>query len=494
MILGRPSKYRSAKARNKNREPKLAGSFLAVGLLAFLGVCLASASYDQVTDHWMAVGILLITGMASIAGIVRSMARQTSMHLLSFFFCYMFMSAAPIVQIGADLDPVFKRDDILIAAAVCGLAFTLIGWLSILPRWEMSREPECAAGASGGKAVALLPLFIVTTTVGIVTAALFRDGLFSSREGIGIALGSVFGDPQLAIVLGTLMFSLPFYGSVIGFCAARDAGSKGWSCLFALPFVISMVLNNPSVHPRFKLAGLLFFFIDYVFKGRRTKLLVITLAIGTLVAPLFNVFRYENTNKSNALESAVPAFERTLMSYDYDAFQLTNYSILKVERDGLTWGANILGAALTFIPRSWWPDKPETSAHVVFETMKKLREVGTNNLSTPLMAEGYLAFGWPGVLLISWLYWRALFLLNRKACLDPGGLAFLLRSVAAGLVLIFLRGTLAVAVSAVEGAFVAAIVPWLLLSRKESGAKRARSANALSRSIPQDGRHRHDAS
>src|SRR5258708_2091907 len=112
---------------------------------------------------------------------------------------------------------------------------------------------------------------------------------------------------------------------------------------------------------------------------------------------------------------------------DYDAYSVSSYTMLTVDSDGISWGSNILGAALFFVPRAWWPGKPPQTSWVIFGTINHTREAGTINLSTPLMAEGYYAFGWIGALLISVLYWWFISrttLLSRK---DPDSWTFLLR-------------------------------------------------------------------
>src|SRR5205085_620826 len=52
----------------------------------------------------------------------------------------------------------------------------------------------------------------------------------------------------------------------------------------------------------------------------------------------------------------------------------------------------LLGAALFWLPRSVWPDKPFNTAFIVAD------DIGfpNRNLDSPLWAEGYVDFGWVG--------------------------------------------------------------------------------------------------
>ena len=239
-----------------------------------------------------------------------------------------------------------------------------------------------------------------------------------------------------------------------------------WIVLFSATGLLAMVLNNPVIQPRYQLAGLAFFFIDYMFYGKKTKLLAALLIVGVLLAPIFQGFRRSDQIDVSVFSGDAKLFSETLLSMDYDAFPMSCYTMLTVDNAGISWGSNILGAVSFFVPRSWWPDKPPPTSWVIYDTMSHWSEVGTDNLSTPLMAEGYYAFGWIGALAISLLYWWLVSEIIRFSRRDPNSWWFLLRCVFSGLVLILLRGTLTVGVSALVSYFVAAAIPAFLISHR----------------------------
>jgi hypothetical protein len=143
-----------------------------------------------------------------------------------------------------------------------------------------------------------------------------------------------------------------------------------------------------------------------------------------------------------------------------------------VNDSGISWGSNFVGAALFFVPRTLWEAKPEPTSWVIYETMDRSRVIGTANLSTPLMAEGYYAFGWAGALLISILYWWGISWVTLRSRKDIDSWAFLSRGLFAGLALVFLRGTLTVGVSAAAGLLVAAAIPMFLLRYRSRATRR----------------------
>ncbi|MBI3631031.1 MAG: hypothetical protein HY221_01725, partial [Candidatus Sungbacteria bacterium] len=153
--------------------------------------------------------------------------------------------------------------------------------------------------------------------------------------------------------------------------------------------LVTMIINNPMIYPRYKVAGLAFFLIDYMLRGKKPQLLAVIFAAGILMAPVFNVFRngvysHEANTGGITVVSHKNPFADTFLSYDYDAFITSSYTFLKVSQDGITYGTNLLGAALSFVPRAIWPDKPRPTPFILYDLMTKHRFVGTDNLSSPL--------------------------------------------------------------------------------------------------------------
>lgn len=428
----------------------------ALAATIFLGVAFrqSCARIDQFTVEIL---IFVVNGFLSIYGQVQSIKRQASINYISFFFCYLFMAVTPLFQLGGGNDPVYQLDSVVLRASLMGVMFTILGifFTSRIPVPRPSAEQPHAPHAEPD----YFPLFFWTTATAATALVLYGKLLFTSREGFSEGALAIHGDPQIALLISTILTSIPPFGAAIGLRAAWTARRIGWTILFAALMLVALLLNNPIVTARFELAGFGIFLIDYLSRGKAMKLIAVFLVAGVLLAPAFQVFRYEEPGEQ--IQTETNPFSNTELPYDYDAFQMLCYTIVTVDQGGVVWGANILGSALFFVPRSWWPEKPEQSSHIIYFTIHGYREVGTNNLSNPVMAEGYYAFGWIGALLISLLYWGAvsrIVVLSRRS---PDSFVFLLRCVFAGLTLIVLRGTLIVAAGVVAGSAVSAGLPWL---------------------------------
>jgi len=349
-------------------------------------------------------------------------------------------------------------------AAVVALIFTFLGLVSI--RRVSVLPPPPRASAKWADSSNFFPLFIV---VGIVTAAaliLYANIILTDRDTFGSAQADIFGDAQTGLLGQTILTSVPFFGSCIGLRAARAQKRGGWTIGFVILLMLICLVDNPFTLPRFVLAGFAFFFIDYMSRGRAMKVMSLMLLAGVMSAPVFNSFRTSDLRNEGVEVQSVGVeespFDSTFLSYDYDAFQTLCYSIAYVDEESVLYGSNLLGAALFFAPRTWWEDKPPPSAFLLYDKIRRFREIGTNNLSTALPAEGYLAFGWFGVVLVSFLYWEMVARNFAASRANDESFSFVFRCVFAGLTLIFLRGTLIVALAAVVGSVVSSLIPWMI--------------------------------
>lgn len=461
---------RNLRAPASIRKRTTSDAFIILcGLLMVIFMIAILSQATRVLDQYLfEIIICALVGGLSIYGQLRSLRCQASIHFASFFFCFLFLFAAPVVQMTDNSEAVFHIDHWALWSAVNGLLFTFIGAVAIYRLRAFGDTPPLRPKTRPSNINYLLA-FIVSAATAAITIALFHGSLFSSREEFSDAFANIFQDPATAMLARMLLFYTPFFGSIIGLRSALEHRQQFWSLMFLIILSMAAIVNNPIVNPRYQLAGLAFFFIDYMFYGRRTRLLAVLLLVGVLLAPVFQMFRYDDDSQQNSYDNRL--FASTLLSMDYDAFPMSCYTMMAVDSAGISWGSNIAGAVLFFVPRAIWPTKPEPTSWVIFDTASHSAELGTDNLSTPLMAEGYFALGWIGSLLIGLLYWGFISRVTLLSRQDPDSWAFLVRCLLAGVVLIFLRGPLTVGVSAAVGSITVAAIPAFLM-RYRFGMKR----------------------
>jgi hypothetical protein len=417
----------------------------------------AYISVDAFSAFPLVMTLLIVNGGLAILGQLQSISVQSPMHYISFLFSYLFLSVMPILQIGFKIDPVFSFREVVLLASVAGLSFTVFGLLILkrLKRSEVMIQPPSTREITHKDErphYMLLALLVAAFT--IATFAIFRGHLFTSREAFANAVAAHFGEKTTGGAFSNFLMQAPFFGAVMGLRAALAKRHGFWIATFSLLLLASLIINNPLISARFKLAGLVFFFLDYFFRGKSIKLIIAILVLGIFLAPMFQMFRHGGTNISST------TYGDKYISTDYDAFQMMCYTFLTVDRNGLSLGSNISGATLFWVPRSIWRAKPEPSSFEIYFTAHRYKEVGTNNLSVPLMIEGYYAFSWVGLCLISILWWWGITSLHTHSQKNSDSLTFVLRCVITGVVLIILRGPLVIGVTAVVGNFAAALLVW----------------------------------
>jgi hypothetical protein len=91
------------------------------------------------------------------------------------------------------------------------------------------------------------------------------------------------------------------------------------------------------------------------------------------------------------------------MSLNYDAFINIGVVMEYVQQHGFSYGYQLLSGLLFFVPRSIWPDKPMSSGLVVGNQLIEEHGFWFNNVSNPYLAEGYLNFGWIGIILLAFV-------------------------------------------------------------------------------------------
>lgn len=120
----------------------------------------------------------------------------------------------------------------------------------------------------------------------------------------------------------------------------------------------------------------------------KPNVFVLIMLFGLLVVfPFFDNFRYYDGSIS--------------FSFSFDYLNTMNFDagqefMIVMKLKLITWGRQLMGALLFFIPRSLWPAKPLGSGATL------AAEQGTfSNISMPFFAEGYINYGLLGILLFT---------------------------------------------------------------------------------------------
>lgn len=188
-------------------------------------------------------------------------------------------------------------------------------------------------------------------------------------------------NPLLAIVVYLARFIPAFL-----FLRFTFNGEKHQKIIF---FIFTLLCAFPTGITRFMVAYIyLPILLAYFPKFKKSKDITFVMFLSIfMIFPFLNQFRYYS---SNASINFLPDLNFVNEAH-FDAYQ----NLMEVIRfDFITFGHQLLGVFLFFVPRNFWPEKPVGSGYFLAE------EYGYrfNNISMPFLGEGFVNFGYFGFL------------------------------------------------------------------------------------------------
>ena len=88
-------------------------------------------------------------------------------------------------------------------------------------------------------------------------------------------------------------------------------------------------------------------------------------------------------------------------SLHYDAYANIMATVDYVHVNGFSYGYQLLSSLLFFVPRSLWMSKPTSTGELVGDYLIDKYDFTYNNLSNPLVSEGYIDFGFLGLIFMA---------------------------------------------------------------------------------------------
>ncbi len=336
----------------------------------------------------------VLIAATGVYGIVKD-SRRYSLAQMFYLFVAVFLGVAPLLQFlnGVSLwtkNP-FSASDYLrmnVMLLACLAVYMLMSrMLRPCRTRSVSDLPIHSGRLYSDKALLWMSVTAMAVTVaayrGDVASMLWRGWAMDTPIGrampaIGVPLTFV---PETVVAVSLMLFKL---------------GGSGNRRTEAILAVLTLLANWPMAVPRFQVAAVYVpLLLIYLPAARRKYVLVSALFVLLLAAfPLMNLFRRDYTNFGMG----------SFLTADYDTFQ----NMLEAVRGGLvTGGRQLLGVALFFVPRAVWPGKPVGSGFCVAD------EFGYkyDNIAMCLFGEGYINFGFTGMILVSalmaWVNTRA---------------------------------------------------------------------------------------
>lgn len=424
----------------------------------------------------VAAVILAVNGIGAVVGLRVALAKLYPLFVVFFIFSFLFLSVAPLQQIGNDFDAIFYNLELLTLASFLCAFMTAVGLCFILCRSFRRFEARSngfmdrSLAAEQNPNYALLAAASAVISLGLI--AYLGPSLFAANRE-AFASGSTDSSKMSTILISSFFRPLSLVAPVIGCSVALARKNAGWVICFGILVLLGLLINNPLISARFRASAIIVFCVLAVVGPRSVRLFLITYFAGLLASPIYgSVFRYANAPLDQR------TFSRFFVHVDFSGLDIFCYAIMWVEMKGLEFGSNIMGALLFFVPRGLWEGKGRTVGEIMHDYIFKLKGFGTDNVSAPPPVEGYFSFGVLGAIIMSIavvfvidrVEWRGL----RAEALSPW---YFILCLSPMLCMILLRGPFQVGWSewVIHSATVMTSAVLLLLTKRANLSRPARS-------------------
>jgi hypothetical protein len=389
------------------RRPRgIAGLAVWLLLLDVLAPTLVLA--DATVQLQAALLVQCVVVLHSGLGLARVLTDRTVRPVAFGFwlFTYIWLGLAPLAMLATDTYPWPYRTNARIAveaSAILEIGLLAYSLGSALAGRRADRRAARPLERLLDREIAPVRLLLLCGLSLALAAYLIpkQGGLatfFTSRQAITTADSTTGGGTKAGAALAAWGLTVPAYWALLGLLQLPrsrrgDRLLKG-ARLIALPvlLVLNAIVNNPISNPRFWAGTVLLTVVFALPALRRPRGFRIaaagTLAVILVIFPYSDYFRYTERGQVQ-VKSMVQQFTG---NPDYDAYQQVQTGLAMEQTTGFQ-PQRVLGPPLFWLPRSYWPGKPEDTGIDIAQ----FAGYDFTNLSAPLWIESYLWAGIPSL-------------------------------------------------------------------------------------------------
>lgn len=395
-----------------NLKKALASFYFIIGMFLFSAFDLSFWVWISFLVNFLIVGGILLYHLFA--------EKEFSPFLSSYIvFSFLFFTVSPIIQISSFSDFTQKFKTLLpyeSNMAVIINLYILLFHLVFFGSYLFFKKYLTSAPKPSNKSNKYLPIQIVFLTLlslGILVANLnfiveelsrpnwqeisrsVSDLIFRKKVLFIVPLGGI------ALIAYYLKFKSKKYNNVVIVL-----------CCLVLLFICLLFFKNPLIEKRNALGpiffALLFLFIPFLV-NTNTRLTSLLFAALIIAFPLVSIVTHTDANLGQILKNPSVVLKEvkgggplsSFTTLNYDAFSNIGATIDYVEDHGHTYGHQIVSTAFFFIPRSIWESKATPTGQLVGDHLIEKHGFKYNNLSNPLVSEGYIDFGIVGIVLMA---------------------------------------------------------------------------------------------
>lgn len=358
-----------------------------------------------VTTQFFAIALVSTIGMIN-----STKKNPFSIRMVFWFFCFAFMFCAGITQFAKNAFrwEFVARENEVITANYYVLFFMIVFALSDMIRLKTPKERKTRINTMKAtiRSQRGLTVFILIVLLIIGLIPVLQSGfsiLFIRSQFEKASITSYISDGSVGMIVGALLRGAVLSISLLEIRAfiQRKNFTNLLMCIGAL--LVCFVHLPPFGIPRYTMAyvyGGMFLYATNIAKKKRVLLYILFFGL-LVIFPAMNAFRgiYTEDVTWDFIKKSMGTISNNFATSDYDAYTMLVYTIRYTREYGITWGRQLLGVALFFVPRVVWPEKPGGSGATIIEQMAP--SYINSNVSCPIIGEGVMNFGFVGVVIFA---------------------------------------------------------------------------------------------
>ena len=336
-------------------------------------------------------------------------------------FNYLFLLAAPITQINTFYEiakPKFVNnfpfdESLTVYTNILILIFNVIficSYILLKKRIKFSNNNVKIQRSNKYQPLTIIILLLIVFMVFVISFSFIKEEFINPNW-----LKSGETSKSMLLIWKKFLFMIPLTGIIICYNYIKNTTKRKLNfqiiCIAFLFFVFFLFwFKNPLTEKRNALGpiylSLLFLFSPKLISSNLKTLSFLFFAM-IIAFPLMAMITHSDAtlleiyNSPSILIKEIKGggITNAFNTLNYDAFSNISVSIDWVRNYGFSYGYQLLGGLLFFVPRSIWTSKPISSGQLVGEHLVNDYNFNFTNLSNPLISEGFLNFGILGVVI-----------------------------------------------------------------------------------------------
>ena len=363
---------------------------LFIVLASIIYIYIANINILNTMDKSVIISFILI-GVIAIINVL-SDKRTFSLNKTFWYFNLFFLFLAPLLQYisnyhmwGYDIS-----DELHIKTNLWIIIWMLIyTFVNKVVKIEKRNKKEKREITINKKTLNIFfTISIVALIIGIALIG-FSNLFLRSKNNVDLGADNISG-----IIIG-LIRTIPVYATAYAIYYYQK--NKTGILYVIILFIITFLLNYPVSITRYWIGAV---YIGLIIILLRKKLKNKAFDIGMIVVfaiifPIFQLFKWYDLNDLIKGNIEISNLINVYNNVDFDAYSMLARAFLYMQDFSITYGKQLFSSVFFFIPRSIWSTKAIPTGQLIAEAQGQQ----FTNLSCPLIAEGYINFGYIGIII-----------------------------------------------------------------------------------------------